>query len=338
MNLSRFLETRGPSWAELDGLLDRAGTKPERLGADGVTRLAALYRAAAADLALARRRFPRDPVTEALERRVGRARGLIYGAQERRYRARDFFATEYWRLVLERPRLLAFAWALFLGATGLAAIWAWRDPDAASRAFVPEQFRSAIDPNSGREVLPPDQAAAFTTGLFTHNIQVTFLALAAGITAGIGTAYLLAMNGAILGAIGGTLVGSGHWESFVRLVTAHGVIELSCIVITSMAGLRMGLALVRPGNATRGAALRTEAGAAVGIVLGTMPWLVLAGFIEAVITPMLGVAGQFIVGFGVGGLFWALVWWRGHVPSAIAEDGLNRAVRSSPRASTAGTH
>ncbi len=337
MNLACFLETRGASWTELDQLLDRAGTKPERLGAEGVSRLGALYRGTAADLALARRRFPRDPVTAALERRVGRARGLIYGEQGRRRRAREFFAVEYWRLVLERPRLLALAWSLLLGAAALAAVWAWRDPDGATRAFVPGQFREAIDPNSGREVLPPDEAAAFTTSLFTHNIQVSFLALAAGITAGIGTALLLAYNGAILGAIGGVLVGSGHWDSFVRLVLAHGLLELSCIVITSVAGLRMGLALILPGHATRGAALRQEATAAIGIVLGTMPWLVLAGIVEAVVTPALGVVGQFVVGIGIAGLFWSIVWWRGRIPSAQVAEELNQPVKSARRASIAST-
>jgi uncharacterized membrane protein SpoIIM required for sporulation len=333
LNLARFLATRHASWEELDALIDKAGTKPESLGVDGVARLGGLYRGTAADLALARRRFATDPVTFQLERRVARARGLIYGDQTRRRGVRVFFATDYWRLVAERPRLLVATWALLMVPAFLTALWAWRDPDAATRAFVPGQFRSAIDPSSGREVLPPDQAAAFTTNLFTHNITVTFLALAAGITAGVGTAILIADNGAILGTIGGVLAGSGHADAFIRLVMAHGVIELSCIVVTSYAGMRMGLAMIRPGNETRGAALRKEALSAVGIVLGTTPWLVLAGFIEAVVTPALGVPGQLVVGLSIGALYWALVWWRGRgVHVALAGDD----IRFGRQPSTAG--
>src|SRR5438132_1131152 len=46
MNLDRFLRERGPAWDELESLLDRAGRRPERLGQEGILRLAALYRAA----------------------------------------------------------------------------------------------------------------------------------------------------------------------------------------------------------------------------------------------------------------------------------------------------
>ena len=41
----------------------------------------------------------------------------------------------------------------------------------------------------------------------------------------------------------------------------------------------MGLALVLPGTRTRGEALVEEARTAVAVVLGTAPWLVLAGLV-----------------------------------------------------------
>ena len=310
MTLSRFLSSREATWRELEALL-RGPVGPGELGSDGVVRLGALYRAAASDLALARRRFPGDPVLARLEHLVGKARGAIYAAPERGSSAKQFVTTGYWCLVAERPRVLALAWAILLGFAALAALWALRDPDAATRGLVPGQFRGAVDPANGRQVLSADQTAAFTTQLFTHNIQVTFLALAAGLTAGIGTAILLAYNGAILGAIGGVLAGGGDWEAFVRLVAAHGFLELSCVVVTSVAGLRLGWALVRPGYDRRAVALRREALAAVGIVLGTMPWLVVAGIVEAGVTPVLGVPMQFVVGLALAALYWALVAWRG---------------------------
>ena len=65
----------------MDGLrtlLDEAGTKPERLGPVQLRRLGALYRAAAADLAFARRAFPHDPVTRRLERLVIDGRQVVY--------------------------------------------------------------------------------------------------------------------------------------------------------------------------------------------------------------------------------------------------------------------
>ena len=73
MNLDRFLQDRRQGWVELDALVRRARRRPERLGADGVRRLGRLYRAAAADLAVARRQFRSDPVVATLEGLVGRS-------------------------------------------------------------------------------------------------------------------------------------------------------------------------------------------------------------------------------------------------------------------------
>ena len=77
MNLDRFISERRPSWDELDALLKAAKGRPERLGAARMRRLGELYRSAAADLALARRRFPAEATVLALEDLVGRAHGVV---------------------------------------------------------------------------------------------------------------------------------------------------------------------------------------------------------------------------------------------------------------------
>jgi len=74
----------------------------------------------------------------------------------------------------------------------------------------------------------------------------------------------------------------------------------------------MGWALIDPGNRTRGEALRTEARAAVEIILGTMPWLVVAGLVEGFLTPSgTGLDAVLAVGFSLGFVYWGLVLWRG---------------------------
>ena len=78
MTLDRFERERAGGWRALEGALTRARGRPERLGASGVLELGALYRGAAADLALARRLFPGDPLTVRLEALVVRARQVVY--------------------------------------------------------------------------------------------------------------------------------------------------------------------------------------------------------------------------------------------------------------------
>ena len=71
---------------------------------------------------------------------------------------------------------------------------------------------------------------------------------------------------------------------FFELVVAHGVLELSCITVAGAAGLRLGWSIVDPGLRTRMTSLGAEARRSVAIVLGTMPWLVVAGLIEGFVT------------------------------------------------------
>jgi len=118
---------------------------PERLGVEGVLELGRLYRAVIADLALARRSFPGDPVLERLEPLALRARHAVYGERSRRGSLREFLARDYWRDVRAHRALLAVSLATMFAPTLLAAIWALSDPGAAI-GLIPGAYRAAADP------------------------------------------------------------------------------------------------------------------------------------------------------------------------------------------------
>ena len=322
MRLERFLSERGPLWDELEHLIERAGRRPERLGPQGVRRLAALYRAAAADLGVARRMWPHDPAATRLEGLVGRARHLVYDSPRSRDSAARFFGTTYWRLVVERPLILLVAALLLVVPAGLGAVWARDDPGAAS-GLVPAEMRGAGEPGGGGDLgLSAGEQALFAGTIFTNNVQVSFLAFAGGITLGLATAAVVIYNGLLLGAVSGLASGAGNGERLVELVAAHGVLELSCIVVSAAAGLRMGWGIVEPGYRRRSQALVEEAQAAARLALGTAPWLVLAGLVEGFVTPTgLGPLGALAVGLLVAGCYWGLALWRGRL--GASERGLS---------------
>ena len=255
---------------------------------------------------------------------VGQARHLVYGARSRHFSLLRFFTRDYWRLIAERPKPLLLAAGLLMGAAGLGALWALRDPGAAL-GLVPDQFRSATQPGHPWREMSSGQQAEFTTTIFTNNIRVTLVAFAGGITAGIVTGLALLFNGLLLGVIAGLMIGAGNGVGFVQLVTAHGVLELSCIVVAGTAGLRLGAAIVDPGHRTRREALQKEARRAVLIAAGTAPWLVLAGIVEGNRAQLAqaGLGAVVGVGVGLGALFWGLVVWRGRPrtgPSTLPAD------------------
>ncbi len=315
MDLGPFLSQRSQAWQELDQLVGRAGRRPERLGAEGVFRLGFALPGAAADLALARRAFPGDPVVERLEQLVARSRSLVYEAPTHRRSLLAFFARDYWCIVAARPLALLAAFTLLFGPAVLSGGWAIRDPGAAT-GLVPAEFRPAIESARPWTNLSPGQQAAFTTAVFTNNIQVTLVAFAGGVTLGLLTAAILIFNGVLLGAVGGLMIGAGNWRGFLELVSGHGFLELSCILVAGAAGLRLGWSIVAPGYETRGASVRREARATVAIALGTAPWLVVAGLVEGNRARLAdaGVGVDLVVGAAIGLVYWALVFTRGRSP------------------------
>jgi protein-S-isoprenylcysteine O-methyltransferase Ste14 len=125
----------------------------------------------------------------------------------------------------------------------------------------------------------------------------------------------------------------------VELVAPHGFLELSCIAVAAAAGFRVGWAVINPGPRARAAALVAEARVGAEVVLGTIPWLVVAGVVEGFVTPRrIGVPAALAVGIGLAALYWALVLWRGRpagAGTAGAHGGPEPLARGGAPASTA---
>jgi uncharacterized membrane protein SpoIIM required for sporulation len=309
--IERFVAERAAVWDELDAALRRCGDRPERLGPDGVRRLGTLYRATAADLAFARARYGGDPLVRRLEALVLRGRAAVYGRAARRQSVTQFFTRGYWRRLAERPWLVFAAWALLLVPAVLGCAWGLLDAGAAA-GVVPEQFQAAANPPASGRDFDAATSSAFSVAVMTNNIQVTLLAFAGGIAFGAITVWSLFFNGLLLGTVAGLAIGAGNGVAFLRLISSHGPLELSCIVVGGIAGLRMGWALIRPGPLRRATSLRREAVPAVELAVGTVPWLVVCGFCEGFLTgPELPVALQVSIGAALFALFWGLVVLRG---------------------------
>jgi uncharacterized membrane protein SpoIIM required for sporulation len=262
-----------------------------------------------------------------LEALVRQGRQAVYDARTRRRSLVRFFVTDYWRLIAARRKALLVAFVLLFGSAALAAVWGVHDP-AAATGVVPHEFRPALQPGHPYRDLSPSQQAAFTSEVFTNNIQVTLVAFAGGITGGIATALALLYNGLLLGVIGGLMGQAGNGVGFIDLVTAHGVLELSCILVGGAAGLSLGWSIISPGLRTRRDSLQREAVEALLLVLGTAPWLVIAGIVEGNRANLseAGLGAVIGTGVGLGVVYWGLVLWRGR-----------SRVRDEPATSPAGT-
>jgi uncharacterized membrane protein SpoIIM required for sporulation len=308
---STLLARREQDRQRLTELLSRGGTRPGRLGPDGLLEVGTLYRRVAADLAVLRRRFPGDPEIASHERLVMRAQSIVYAKPKAGFGFWEFVTDRYWQQVWRLRRHLAISGGLMIVSTLIAFVWARTDPATAARFFPLEGGMRTSYEDLGLSV---GEQAAFSAEIFTNNIRVSFLAFGLGVTAGVGTIIVVIYNSLMLGTLAGLAVNVGNGPVLFALIVAHGVLELSVIVVAAAAGTRLGWAMLSPGNRTRSHAIAAAGRHAVEVVLGTIPWFVIAGLIEGFVTPAgLGPTVAGMIGVAVGALYWGLVVWRGRL-------------------------
>jgi uncharacterized membrane protein SpoIIM required for sporulation len=116
----------------------------------------------------------------------------------------------------------------------------------------------------------------------THNIRISILTLALGMTWGFGTILMLFYNGVILGAVAVDYIYAGETPFLLGWLMPHGVIEIPAILIAGQGGLILATALIGHGNRIPlRARLRQVSGDLTTLIFGVGCLLVWAGFIEA---------------------------------------------------------
>ena len=280
-----FMSTREGRWADLENLLKRARRRRiGRLSGEEIVRLGKLYRLSASDLAVALRYFPQDRMTIYLNGLVRRAHPIVYQTTSgSRHQIRDFwrygFPSTYRRLGV----YTAVAFAITLVGAVLAAAAVFYHAGNADVLLGPTEAQSLRTIMAGHHLWMGTNTANHSVAanfIMLNNIQVAFLAFVGGVVFGLGTVYVMATNGIMLGATAAMVAQYGLSRQFWSFVLPHGVIELSVIFMAGGAGLFLGDSLLRPGLNTRAQSLTSAARTAVLIVFGCVPLLVIAGTIE----------------------------------------------------------
>lgn len=299
-------------WDRLSQLLAKAKGRGDRLAADEILELGATYRGAVAELARLRAETLDSTELSDLEALCSNARWVVYGAPRERISARYFLAHTYWRLLAYRPRSLVAGILVFVIPVILVAWWVTLNPGAAASASpsTAERFSSVdgmLDPP-----MSFGDSFRFAFQLFTNNIGVTMFVFAGAALAGVG-AIIIALNNALnLGLVIGFSSNAGLSADLWRFLIPHGPIELSCVMVAICVGLRMAIGIFIPGEQPRSRAFAEQARDGMLIVLGTMPWVVIAGILEAFVRPSgLGILPRTVIGLGVAATFWTLVVKRG---------------------------
>ena len=123
-----------------------------------------------------------------------------------------------------------------------------------------------------------------SSAIMTNNLTVSFTTFAFGISAGLGTVYMLAVNGLLMGVICAACWQAGLGLRLATFVAPHGVLELPAIFIAAAGGLLIARGLLFPGSLPRRDAL-VYGGQGVRLAFGIIPMLVVAGIIEGFVSP-----------------------------------------------------
>jgi uncharacterized membrane protein SpoIIM required for sporulation len=268
------------------------------------------YRRLCQSLALAADRQYSPALVDRLNRLALRGHHALY--QNRRRQTRrlvEFMLSEFPALVRAEWRVVSVATLLFFGPLlGLIAVLQFF-PEFVHYLLAPDQiasFHEMYDPASRRIGMREADTNVQMFGFYIwNNVRIGFQTFAGGLLFGVGSIWFLGANGVIIGAVAGYLTQVGYSETFWSFVAGHSSWELLAIVLSGAAGLRLGLAVIAPGNSSRKAALVAAAKPAVRLMYGAAVMFFIAAFIEAFWSPHTAVPFSVKIAVGVAG--WAVL-------------------------------
>jgi len=319
VDLDRFVAAGRPHWRELAQRLVRFESDPDAArGLDELERLFYLYERTASDLSRVSSFAAPPKIRDYLESLVGRAYAEIHSGRRKRLRPAPvrFLLQDFPRAF--RRRAGAFGLAVLTTVAGvLFGAGAVAFDERAKEQLIPfghlrgdPSERVRAEESETEDHLAGVQAS-FSAFLMTHNIRVGLLALALGMSWGVGTLVLLFSNGVLLGAIVLDYLRAGEWAFVAGWLLPHGVIEIPAILVAGQAGLVLAGALLGRGErAPLAARLRAVAPDLVTLVVGFGAMLVWAGVVESFLSqvhePRLPYAAK--IAFGVVELLLRSAW------------------------------
>ena len=305
---NHWIEKRRPYWDRLAALAaDCQGTGARRLGRDELRELALLYRQVANDLSVVRQDGTALSTAHMLNQLLARTHNIIYSSRSRSFLGvltflRNDYPRHFRRLLPYTLTAIAlFAAGLLLGS--VLTLTRHGFMESLLGPYMVETIHHHQMWTHSIVGMKPQESSR----IMTNNLSVTFITFAAGITAGLGTLWLIFFNGLLMGVIATACQQAHMSRDLWSFVCPHGSLELPAIFIAGGAGLRLASGMLFPGLYSRRDSIARAGREAVRLVAGIIPMLVVAGTIEGFFSPSGAPAG---LKFAVGAtLFTLLLVW-----------------------------
>jgi uncharacterized membrane protein SpoIIM required for sporulation len=282
----KFVSKNIHKWQTLEAYNKRLSRKGiAALNQEEIKEFTGLYRNLSHNLAYSKANFPKSDITVYLNQLIGLSHNYIFVREEKGISSVKYYITQGLASSLKENRY--YFWAslsLFMAGFIFCLVLVLIRPEFSGFFFPGINANDLnLDPQGGDSWVYP----MFASFIMTNNIRVSFMAFALGITAGIGTVYVLFYNGMVIGALSAVVISGGASQaSFWAMILPHGFIELTAIFISGACGLMIGKAILTPGRLKRKDSTVKAAKKAAYFIPAIVIMLVVAGIIEGYFTPL----------------------------------------------------
>ncbi|MEM6637393.1 MAG: stage II sporulation protein M [Pseudomonadota bacterium] len=315
---ARFRQEREHDWRRLEHLVAKAeGRGVQSLRFSESRDLASLYRQATTSLAIAREISLDKALLAYLEALAARAYLCVYAPQERLGGLVLRFFTSSAPQAMRRCAAFILAGFACMGLGVLVGYLLYLENSEWFYVFMPPGLAGDRGPDASTEYLrsviydsDPDHSGlgAFASLLFSHNTRIAIFVFGLGVFACAPAILLTFYNGLAIGAFYAVHVERGLGWDLGGWLSIHGVTELSAICIACGGGIRLGFAVLFPGQSTRREALRLAGRDAVKVALVAALMLLAAALLEGFARQLVqDMTTRYIVGWGIGALW--LSWF-----------------------------
>ncbi len=281
MREAAFIKQNKTRWEEFEKVIK----SPQNAQPD---RLAELFIQITDDLAFARTQYPESRITRYLNDLASKVHLEIYkNKREEKNRFITFWKEELPAVMYEVRRPLLYSLIIFLVAGAMGAVSTLHD-DTFVRLILGDGYVNMTLENIKRgnptAVYAGESELAMFFYITWNNILVSFRVFVFGIFASLGTAFFLVYNGLMVGTFIMFFFKEQQLGQAFPVIMLHGTVELSSIVIAAAAGFTMGNSLLFPGTYSRIDSFKKGAVKGLKVVMGLVPFFILAGLIESFVT------------------------------------------------------
>ena len=251
-------------------------------------KLAELFIQVTDDLSFARTQYPESRTTRYLNDLASKVHLDIYkNKREDKNRFITFWKSELPAVMYEAQKPLFYSLIIFLVAGVMGAVSARYD-DTFVRLILGDGYVNMtlenIKNGNPTKVYASESELMMFFSITWNNILVAFRVFVFGFFASLGTGLYIFFNGLMVGAFIMFFFQEQQLSQALPVIMLHGTIELSSIVIAGAAGFTMGNSLLFPGTYSRLDSFKKGGVKGLKIVMGLVPFFILAGFIESFIT------------------------------------------------------